>query len=290
MADKSDEENLNIPTNNQSENRSDEIIPTTDTDTITQNQEIENMEVHHHPDLHHKPKKWKEYFLEFLMIFLAVTLGFFAESLREHISDNANEKEYILAMIEDAETDTANFHHAIELNKSRIINLDSLANCCFDYNAAKGNDSEIYRLYRLAIIHPDFVSPTERTLSQLKNSGSMRLIRQKAAVDSIVMYDDMAKKLADQQAYYERYQNESVESSFALINFQYYNLGNVHAGVNVYSSAKLLNHDPLQLMEFGNRINVYKGVVSFYNYRLNEMDEHAVNLITSLKKEYQITE
>jgi hypothetical protein len=35
-----------------------------------------DMEVHHHPDLHHKPKKWKEYFLEFLMIFLAVTLGF----------------------------------------------------------------------------------------------------------------------------------------------------------------------------------------------------------------------
>jgi hypothetical protein len=76
MADKSDENNLNIPTNNQSENRSDEIISTTDTDTITQNQEIENMEVHHHPDLHHKPKKWKEYFLEFLMIFLAVTRVF----------------------------------------------------------------------------------------------------------------------------------------------------------------------------------------------------------------------
>ena len=50
MADKSDEENLNISTNNQSENRSDEIIPTTDTDPITQNQETENMEVHHHPN------------------------------------------------------------------------------------------------------------------------------------------------------------------------------------------------------------------------------------------------
>ena len=59
MADKSDEENLNIPTNNQSENRSDEIIPTTDTETITQNQETENIEVHHHPDLHHKPKNGK---------------------------------------------------------------------------------------------------------------------------------------------------------------------------------------------------------------------------------------
>lgn len=32
------------------------------------------MEVHHHP--HVKEKKFKEYFLEFIMIFLAVTLGF----------------------------------------------------------------------------------------------------------------------------------------------------------------------------------------------------------------------
>ena len=43
-----------------------------------------NMEVHHHPDLHHKAKPWKEYFLEFIMIFLAVTMGFFAENIREH--------------------------------------------------------------------------------------------------------------------------------------------------------------------------------------------------------------
>jgi len=40
------------------------------------------MEMHHHPDLHRKKKNWKEYFLEFLMIFLAVTLGFFAETMR----------------------------------------------------------------------------------------------------------------------------------------------------------------------------------------------------------------
>ena len=41
-----------------------------------------NMEVHHHPNLHHRKKHWKEYFFEGLMIFLAVTLGFFAESYR----------------------------------------------------------------------------------------------------------------------------------------------------------------------------------------------------------------
>jgi hypothetical protein len=46
------------------------------------------MEVHHHPHLPHgEKKKFKEYFLEFLMIFLAVTLGFFAENVREHFDE-----------------------------------------------------------------------------------------------------------------------------------------------------------------------------------------------------------
>ena len=51
------------------------------------------MEVHHHP--HVEKKSFKEYFLEFVMIFLAVTMGFFAESLREHINDNQKREQYI---------------------------------------------------------------------------------------------------------------------------------------------------------------------------------------------------
>ena len=41
------------------------------------------MEVHHPHHLTHK-KNWKEYITEFLMLFFAVTLGFFAENYREH--------------------------------------------------------------------------------------------------------------------------------------------------------------------------------------------------------------
>ena len=76
-----------------------------------------DMEVHHHPDLHHKRKKFREYFLEFLMIFLAVSMGFFAESFREHITENAKEKEYILSMLEDVQTDTVNIHAAMAANR-----------------------------------------------------------------------------------------------------------------------------------------------------------------------------
>src|SRR6516162_8745575 len=53
--------------------------------------QTEYMEVHHHPKV--EKKNFKEYFLEFLMIFLAVTMGFFAENIREKITDNNKEKE-----------------------------------------------------------------------------------------------------------------------------------------------------------------------------------------------------
>lgn len=46
MSDNTNEEYLENPTNTQSENPSDEIIPAIDTETITPNQESENMEVH----------------------------------------------------------------------------------------------------------------------------------------------------------------------------------------------------------------------------------------------------
>ena len=57
------------------------------------------MEVHHHPHVENLPagqagKKFKEYFLEFLMVFLAVTLGFFAEGLREHIADKERKTDH----------------------------------------------------------------------------------------------------------------------------------------------------------------------------------------------------
>src|SRR5580693_2790037 len=51
------------------------------------------MEVHHHPTI--EKKTFKEYFLEFLMIFLAVTLGFFAENIREYVSDKTKVREYM---------------------------------------------------------------------------------------------------------------------------------------------------------------------------------------------------
>src|ERR1700759_5616034 len=76
------------------------------------NESITNMEVHHHPKV--EKKNFKEYFLEFLMIFLAVTLGFFAENVREHLGDASKETEYMSAMFEELKSDTVEYNKALD--------------------------------------------------------------------------------------------------------------------------------------------------------------------------------
>lgn len=273
-------------------NSSEPAVEQTGPSIINEQPSTEIMEVHHPHHLTHK-KKWGEYLLEFFMLFLAVFLGFVAENIRENIADSAKEKEYIISMIEDAKTDTANIRQAITLNSNRIMHLDSLTLLCGDYKAAENIDAQMYRHYKPGLIHPAFISPAERTIQQLKNAGGMRLIKNKTAVDSIVLYDDIAKKLVDQQAYYELYQNKSIDIAREIFNFQrFFGFGAVNASFRNFSdkdsSVKLISSDKEKLLQFGNTIEVYAGVVNFYNVRLKEMNGHAINLIKTLQKEYHL--
>src|SRR5258705_6485410 len=124
MEENQDEERLENTANPQSENLPGEITPAENIDSIYQNQETENMEVHHHPKV--EKKNFKEYFLEFLMIFLAVTMGFFAESLREHIEDKAKEKEYINSLVSDLDNDIKVIDDQMPIFERSLAQLDSL--------------------------------------------------------------------------------------------------------------------------------------------------------------------
>src|SRR5579872_6549949 len=84
------------------------------------------MEVHHHPEVHHKRKKFKEYFLEFLMVFLAVTMGFFAENIREYFSDQEKEKKYVQTLYHDLKDDTAHLNGNIPFWENQIKTIDTL--------------------------------------------------------------------------------------------------------------------------------------------------------------------
>jgi hypothetical protein len=74
------------------------------------------MEVHHHP--HVKEKNFKEYFLEFLMIFLAVTLGFFAEGIRESISNGEHARLLATQLVKDLKEDTVHLQWLMDFYKN----------------------------------------------------------------------------------------------------------------------------------------------------------------------------
>ncbi|MEI6124551.1 MAG: hypothetical protein WCQ95_13075 [Bacteroidota bacterium] len=247
------------------------------------------MEVHHVPDI--RPKKFKEYVFEGLMIFMAVTLGFFAEKIRENLSERMKEKEYIVSMIEDAKTDTANFQKSINLNKMRVLKLDTMATRCFNYGTLSNDDASLYRLLKACIKHPDFVCPVERTISQLKNASNMRLLRSTVADDSIVFYEDIVKKVVNQQAYYELHLNVLIEATEGLFNMKYFPLDaqtlKWETKPNTYATAKLISHQKTRILEFGNKAKLFQGIVLFYIMRLEEAKWHAVNLIETLEKEYK---
>ncbi len=282
-----EEEKINQPT---SDNQpSTEENKTVAESLIDNNQPTTNMEVHHPHHVTHK-KKFGEYLLEFFMLFLAVFLGFVAENIREQQVDKAREKEYIISMIEDAKTDTANIHTAINLNLERVLQLDTLAGLCFNYD--EKHDSAIYIQYRFALVRPDIVNAIERTLSQLKNSGGIRLIKKKAAVDSIIVYDALAREIANQQTNYQAALLKMNDRGLDIFNFQNY-LRGASVGANFteadkYNAARLLTRDKTVLIGFANSVVTFKGVISEYIFELKNMDHHAGGLISTLKKQYHL--
>ena len=178
MADNTDEEHLANSTNTQSENLSDEIIPTKETEPIKPNQETENMEVHKHPHRVTHKKKWGEYLLEFFMLFLAVFLGFLAENFREHTVEREREKEYARSLYDEFYADSVAIANKVNARLSKERDCDYL--CSYIKDSSLTNlPKEFYPAYTTVFlfINSYTFEPKDGVLSQLKSSGSLRYFK-----------------------------------------------------------------------------------------------------------------
>jgi len=153
------------------------------------------MEVHTHS--HTPRKKFSHYLWEFLMLFLAVFCGFLAENFREHLAEHQRERGYMHSLVEDLETDTSNLSFQISFGEGISDRLEKLVSF-LDSNALMSKDSvgKLYSLNQRAgrVVRLDF---EDRTSSQLKNAGNMRLIRNKQVADSIRDYWGIIKAMED---------------------------------------------------------------------------------------------
>lgn len=288
MTDNTDDENLDNPTNTQSENSSKKIILTTNTDPIDQIQETENMEVHKHPHHVTHKKKWGEYVLEFIMIFLAVFLGFVAENIRENIVDRHREKEYIESFIEDLKTDSSSLSEAITSIQRNKTMIDSLMYMLGNPGAnLSGNDLYYYARF---VTKVNFFKSNDRTIAQLKNSGGLRLIKNQQASDSIMSYQELLESLGT---------NKEIEQKETMFLYPYLsrlfdpdvfetmvdNYGNINRPM---SNPTLRSVNQQQIKEFMFYLHQKKTSYIFTIDFLNNLHAKAVNLIRFLQQEYQV--
>ena len=288
MADNTDEEHLSNPPTSQSENPSDDISPTKETETIIPNQDTENMEVHHHA--HHEGKKnWKSYFWEFLMLFLAVFCGFLAEYQLEHTIEHQREKKYIQSLHSDLEADINRLTVIIQLRNERAQMLDSFSNVLNSKEAlSHSNDLYYYNSFATRGVAFRF-TPVDGTMQQLKNAGNLRLVRKSTVSDSIVSYDVYVRALMwgtqDEEDMMGTYRNIA-EGIFdgVLLNSMRDDDNNVY---------RLDHNPPLRLTdELKFRLNYRIHMLTVFNKTMRKEARKllgkAQRLSGLLKKEYQL--
>ena len=187
MNDQTNQEQFNNALNEPLRDNAGAGIASQDGEPVNLLSETDIMEVHHHPDMHHEPKKWKAYLLEFLMIFLAVTMGFFAERLREHLNDSSKGKEYIESLVQDLKVDQEILAKDIISLQSGISMMDSMITFLDNTELLASNTGKLYYLARLAPrLQP--LPLNDKTFEQLKNAGNFRLIKNVRTSNKIMDY------------------------------------------------------------------------------------------------------
>lgn len=244
------------------------------------------MEVHHPHHISHK-KKWKEYFLDFFMLFLAVTLGFFAENQREHLVERHKESQYIQSLYEDLKKDTSILNAIERYNKLQIDKIDSTTKII---NDAIWNDSTLKLIYawNLKTLGNIRLSLNERTSSQLKNSGSMRLIENQIISNKISEYWELSEIAKNDGSTIEELKLKAREKSYSIFDQTCYE--DISLG-KVGKHPKLMNYDSFTLKEYNNRIvHIRNSIKNVHHPRILKLKNKAIELLVDLKKEYKLND
>jgi len=246
------------------------------------------MEVHHHPQLEHKPKPWKEYILEGLMIFLAVIMGFFAESLREHISNKEKTAEYMQSLLVDMKADTTNIDEYLARESKKMAAYNSL----LDYLKKPLHHDTAYlsKFYKAAYftLGRNGMTFTNRIIGQLKNSDNFRLINNRKIADAITVYSSGTSYISYISDADDHFTYGSQEQARLLINFEVFRTPLQTGKVIFDNNIDLISSDPHIIQQYVNAIYLREQIENTLTAAIQYQKQQAVVLIALLKKEYKL--
>jgi hypothetical protein len=269
---------------------------------ITNSQlETKNMEVHKHPHHVMHKKKWSEYLLEFIMLFLAVFLGFIAENIREHSVEKARAKQYAVSLINDLEKDTAMAQVDIRQMRFTISKIDTLAKVL---KTKKISEITNRQLFAYTLLDGDYrpYMWSRATLDEIKSSGSLRYMGNDSIIMRVSAYDAFTKHMdEDFNGDVERSdklaaeKNRIIDKSYNLPDSTRFFLLSADSVIDIISQNNGQQDVPL----LTNNINDIKNLLNDYfdiksnlkiraNYELTNLIKQATQLIDLLRKQYDI--
>jgi len=249
------------------------------------------MEVHAHA--HTERKKWTHYLWEFLMLFLAISLGFYAENLREGIKHREEVKTHMLSLLSDLESDVVFFDSVIERNSYSTKMADSLINLL---HSDISNTPAIYFTARSVTSNIGYYYSNSKSFDQMKNSGLLRFINPKTLLDSIGTYYVSFQWLANQTDLVRLKLDEVHKGNTVLFDsYVFYQMMNI--GLTSYNGRHLIinmpeGHPALLSSNFKDinavslNYHYYSTTVRFYNRTALMQKLRAERLIELIKKEY----
>lgn len=222
-------------------------------------------------------KSWKAYFLEFLMVFLAVFLGFWAESYRNDLADSKRVVKLKNAIQRDVNKDLKQIEEYIrqaDFNLSMIDRMDSL----ISLNPNEVDQKDYYNTMVNYSVAYMFV-PSDKSLTQAEEAGiiqneesdslsyyvlkyqyfltDLKLVEKLLSDEYAVYLQKIVPKITEPELYRKvwRFPLSEVESKIGIREISLESkreLRYFFANVSWYYDAMKVNADSMRL--YGNRI------------------------------------
>ncbi len=255
------------------------------------------MEVHAHT--HTARKKWTHYFWEFLMLFLAVSLGFYAENTRETILHKKEVKTQLNSMLSDLQSDITLFDSVTARNSYGAQMADSLVELL---HSDITNTTEIYFAARTVTANLGYYYTNSKSFEQLKTAGLLRYIKDKELLDSIGSYYVSFQWLANQIDLLRLKMDEIHKANTRLFDSYVFQqmmvniiiiansgLGGQRTNINKpLAKPSLLSADVKDINTVSLNYHYYSTTIKFYIRNAIALRNRAMELIEMIKQEYNL--
>jgi len=236
--------------------------------------------------VHNARKKPSDYFFDFFMLFLAVTLGFFVNNLNENQSERQREKQYMESLINDLKIDTAEIRKMHSSIARSIHGIDTVMRT-LENREQSGFINKLYYYSIKYLNSAEFYSSSDRTISQLKSAGGLRLIRKTDESDSIVQYYNTAANVEYNSQYCLTEFYKIMDMEKEIFNFNILRGRRNLDTLRYTTDLKLILTEPAKLNYFYNQILMYTGALVSYNKLLTDLKKEAESLISFTNKNYK---